>query len=238
QPMESRLAPLYARVMIGRAVRKSARILTVTEAVKRQIVRRFRCDEAKVVVTPNGVDAVFRTREPRSPARYFLYAGNDKPHKNVDALVDAFAIVRRTIPGVALVLAGARFQRFAAIEGVITPGFVTTPELASLYRNALAVVQPSIEEGFGLPALEAMSCGAAVITSNAPALVEITGDAALHADASSPRAIADAMQRVAADEALRSSLAARGIERARPFTWRACAETTRRVYDDAIARRR
>ncbi len=236
QKMPNRLAPLYARVMIGRAVRKSARVLTVSESVKRQIVQRFRCGEDEIVVTPNGVDPLFRAAEPaRSPARYFLYAGNDKPHKNVGPLIEAFEIVRERIGGASLVLAGARFRRFAAREGVITPGFVTAGELASLYRNALAVVVPSLEEGFGLPALEAMSSGAAVITSLAEALVEVTGDAAMHVDATSPGAIADALQRIAVDDALRIDLAWRGIARARRFTWRECAEKTRRAYDEAMA---
>jgi glycosyltransferase involved in cell wall biosynthesis len=236
QRMRNRLAPLYARVMIGRAVRNSARILTVTETVKRQIMGKFGCDDAKIVVTPNGVNPLFRAAEPnRSPARYFLFAGNDKPHKNVAALVEAFGIVRRRIAEVSLVLAGARFRRFSAREGVITRGFVADGELASLYRNALAVVVPSLEEGFGLPALEAMSCGAAVITSAAEALVEVTGDAAIHADATSRDALADAMSRVASDDALRIDLASRGIVRARRFTWRACAEATRRAYDDAFS---
>ena len=237
QKQERRLAPLYARVMIGRAVRKSARVLTVSHAIKQQIVREFQCDDSHVVVTPNGVDVRFHTPEPcRSPAQYFLFVGNDKPHKNVDRVVEAFGIVKKAMPDMSLVLAGSRFQRFAAIDGVITPGFVTNVELASLYRNTLALVAPSIEEGFGLPALEAMTSGAAVITSHDPALEEITSSAALHVDAMSSGEIAAAMQRIATDDALRLELAARGIERARRFTWRECARETRRVYREAAQR--
>ncbi|HEV8660311.1 MAG TPA: glycosyltransferase family 1 protein [Thermoanaerobaculia bacterium] len=227
---------LYARVMIGRAARKSVRILTVSESVKRQIIRHFHCDEEKIVVTANGVDEIFRASEPsRSPAHYFLYVGNDKPHKNVGRLVEAFESVRAERRDVSLVLAGARFRRFGTREGVLTPGFVGAQELSSLYRNAFALVMPSLEEGFGLPALEAMSSGAAVITSNAEALVEITADAALHVDAMSTTALAEAMLRVCRDDALRVGLASRGIARARDFTWRACAEETRRVYREALS---
>jgi alpha-1,3-rhamnosyl/mannosyltransferase len=226
---------LYARVMIGRAVRKSVRVLTVSESVKRQIVRHFHCDEEKIVVTANGVDEIFRAAEPsRSPAHYFLCVGNDKPHKNVDRLIEAFERVHAEQRDVSLVLAGARFRRFAARAGVITRGFVSAQELSSLYRNALALVMPSLEEGFGLPAAEAMSAGAAVITSNAEALVEITGDAALHVDATSTTALAEAMLRVMSDDALRFDLASRGIARAKSLTWRACAEKTRRAYREAI----
>ena len=95
-------------------------------------------------------------------------------------------------------------------------------------------MQPSIEEGFGLPAAEAMASGTAVIASNAPALVEVTGDAALHADALSVDSIAAAMERIARDDALRVALGQRGIERARVLTWRRCAEATRRAYLDVL----
>jgi glycosyltransferase involved in cell wall biosynthesis len=118
---------------------------------------------------------------------------------------------------------------------VIASGFLGQPELASLYRNALALVQPSIEEGFGLPAAEAMASGTAVITSNAPALVEVTGDAALHADAKSAEAIAAAMLRIISDSAERESLARSGIARARAFTWTRLAEVTRDAYRAAAS---
>ena len=218
------LKPLYARTMLGRAVRKSARVLTVSEAVKRDIVATFGCAEEHVVVAPNGIDPHFRVAPASTPAgNYFLFVGNDKPHKNVEALVDAFAGVRAARPDLRLVLAGAPFARFAQRDGVECCGFVD--DLAPLYRAALAVVVPSIEEGFGLPAAEAMACGAPVITSHAAALVEVTADAALHASD-----FADAMLRVASDEELRRELARRGIARASRFTWRACAEKTRDAY--------
>ena len=216
------LKPLYARTMLGRAVRKSARVLTVSEAVKRDIVETFNCAGDHIVVAPNGIDPHF-TPGDVPPSDYFLFVGNDKPHKNVEALVDDFARVRAARPDLRLVLAGAPFTRFAQRDGVECIGFVD--DLAALYRGALAVVVPSIEEGFGLPAAEAMACGAAVITSHAAALIEVTDDAALHASD-----FADAMLRVASDEELRRELARRGMARASHFTWRACAEKTRSVY--------
>ena len=225
------LARMYARRMIGRAVRKSRRVLTVSEAVKRDIVATFGCDGDRIVVTPNGVGAPFVPDGRAADGRYFLYAGNDKPHKNVDVLMDAIA----RITGASLVLTGAPFERFRSREGVIITGFVDDAELAALYRGAIALVMPSREEGFGLPALEAMACGCAVITSNAPALIEITGDAALHVEPDVD-ALVEAMQRVASDDALRRMLASRGVERARMFTWTRCADLTRGVYRASITR--
>ena len=231
QPHRNPVARPYARMMLARAVRKSAHLLTVSEAVKKEIVETFRCPESKVTVTPNGIDERFRAAEPNAaPGRYFLYAGNDKPHKNVDRLVSAFAVVRSRHPEVTLLLVGSAFERHQREPGVVTPGFVGEEELAALYRGALAVVQPSLEEGFGLPAAEAMAAGAAVITSTAPALVEITGEAALHADGRSVEALAEAMTRIAGDEALRLLLARRGIERSRSLTWDRCAASTLQRY--------
>jgi len=225
------LARLYARQMIGRAVRRSRRVLTVSEAVKREIVSTFGCADDHVLVTPNGVGAPFSEDGPAAEGRYFLYVGNDKPHKNVDVLVDAFA----RIENASLVLTGGAFDRFKSRERVIVSGFVDDGELAALYRGAIALVMPSREEGFGLPALEAMASGCAVITSNAAALVEITGDAALHVEPDAA-SLAEAMARIASDESLRRALASRGIARAKEFTWTRGADLTRAAYRDSIAR--
>jgi glycosyltransferase involved in cell wall biosynthesis len=231
QPMRNPLAPLYARTMIGRAVRKAACVLTVSETVKQQLASELAVDAAKIAVTPNGVDEIFFAPH-AGEARHFLYAGNDKPHKNVDVLVDAFTRVRREQRDAVLVLAGAPFARFRDIDGVDVRGFVPIETLAELYRRAVALVQPSSEEGFGLPAAEAMACGVAVITSNAPALVEITGDAALHVDARDANELAKVMLRVMRDEALRARLAHVGVQRASRFTWKRCAEETRKAFQN------
>jgi glycosyltransferase involved in cell wall biosynthesis len=209
------LARLYARRMIARAVRKARRVLTVSETVKREIEETFGAKNA--VVAPNGVDHLPTTGN-RQPATYFLFVGNDKPHKNVDLVVEAAKRI-----GAPLVLVGAPFERFGG------RGFVSDAELAALYRGAIALVMPSREEGFGLPALEAMRCGTAVITSTAPALVEVTGDAALHV-APTVDALAEAMSRMTNDVALRASMIARGEARARDFTWKRCARIVRDAY--------
>jgi glycosyltransferase involved in cell wall biosynthesis len=218
----------YAWTMLRRAAKQT--VVTVTHAMKQEIEATLGAHD--VIVTANGVDARFTPEGRRAAGRYFLFVGNDKPHKNVAALVAAYEGAK---PSAGLVLAGADFSRYRTRATVA--GFVADDELAALYRGAIALVIPSIEEGFGLPALEAMACGTAVITSNAPALVEITGDAALHVDARDPGAIGAAMLRLANDEASRGDLASRGIARARQFTWRRCAEKTREAYERALHRR-
>jgi glycosyltransferase involved in cell wall biosynthesis len=234
QPMHLRrailnpLAPLYARAMIRRAIKHARCVLAVTETVKAQLETEL--GAKNVIVTPNGV-TVPSTADRRPPtADSFLYVGNDKPHKNVDKLIEAFT----RIPNARLILAGAPFDRFRGHERIDVRGFVSEDELSALYRNAIALVMPSLEEGFGLPAAEAMAHGTAVITSNAPALVEVTGDAALHADARDAGALAAAMMRLARDGDLRAMLGAKGIERARHFTWTRCAEITRDAYRMAV----
>jgi glycosyltransferase involved in cell wall biosynthesis len=215
----SPLARLYARRMIGRAVRKARRVLTVSETVKREIEEVF--GARNVVVAPNGCDHLPANGQ-RSTANYFLYVGNDKPHKNAGLAVDAAAR-----SGVPIVLAGAPFEQFRGRARLA--GFVSDEELAALYRGAIALVMPSREEGFGLPALEAMRCGTAVITSTAAALVEVTGDAALHV-ATTVEALSEAMSRMASDAPFRASMIARGDARAAHFTWQRCARIVRDAY--------
>jgi alpha-1,3-rhamnosyl/mannosyltransferase len=222
QPMRNPIAPLYARTMIRRAVRKARVVLTVSNAVKKDL--ESDAGARNVVVTPNGVDERFRPKQ--AEKAHFLFVGNDKPHKNAAALVEAFT---RLGTGT-LVLAGGSFEQFRDTPGVIVRGFVSDEELVELYRGAIALVMPSHEEGFGLPAAEAMACGTAVITSLAPALVEVTGDAALHVDARSIEELSAAMARLADDAPLRDSLGARGIERSQIFTWKRCAEATREAF--------
>jgi len=142
------LARVYARTMIGRAVRKSRRVITVSNAVRDEIAAEFGHAE-KIAVTYNGVDSVFNSAGTKAAGRYFLFVGNDKPHKNVDRLVAAFA----RVPEVQLILAGGTFERFRDRDRIVVAGFVSSEELASLYRGAIALVLPSLEEGFGLPAV-------------------------------------------------------------------------------------
>jgi glycosyltransferase involved in cell wall biosynthesis len=200
----------YARTMLRRAARHT--VLTVSHAVQREIEQTLGARD--VTVTPNGVDPHLSPEGPRREGRYVLFVGSNRPHKNAGAAIEAAK--RANVP---IVLAGESFEYF--------------DDLAPVYRGAIALVMPSIEEGFGLPALEAMACGTPVITSNAAALIEVTGDAALHVDALDVDAIAHSIARIASDASLRAQLASRGIERAREFTWRRCAEITREAYERA-----
>ena len=227
-----RRAPLqrfYAYSMMRRAIQRARAVMTVSETVKRQLEREL--NATNVIVTPNGIDDIFFSdrRPPTPDSPYFLFVGNDKPHKNVDRVVEACTRI-----GAPLTLVGAPFDRFRHRARCL--GFVDQETLAALYRGAIALVIPSIEEGFGLPAAEAMASGTAVITSTAPALIELTGDAALHVEASDVDGLAEALRRVRDDRSLRATLIARGQARARSLTWSECARRTRDAYVAAIAR--
>ena len=227
-PPRNPAARVYVGVMTPRALQKSARVLTVTEAARQAILETFDCEAGKIVVTPNGVDEIFFADGPRAEGRYFLFVGNDKPHKNMERLVEAFRRASPETPEVRLVLVGGAFERYRDVPGVVTPGFVGVGELAALYRGAIALVMPSLEEGFGLPVAEAMAAGTPVIASDIPALREVTGGHAFHVDPQSADAIADAMRNVTREHV------AAARDRAAQFTWTRCAELTREAYRCAL----
>lgn len=220
----------YATVMLRRGTACDA-IITVSHAVGDDVVRHFASAAGKIHVIHNGVDAKFKTVENRPVTpRFLLYVGNDKPHKNLEALFSAFLALRRDEKGVSLVLAGATPERFAGVEGVVLAGRVSDEELLALYRDATALILPSLDEGFGLPVLEAMACGTPVICSHIPALAEVTADAALLVDPRDTDGLRDAMRRMLDDESLREKSSIRGRARASEFSWERTARETLEVY--------
>jgi len=234
-PLPNPIAAPYIAAMMQWAATRAERILTISHAAKRDILESVDVPSEKIVVTHLGIEEAFlREGDAKAPGDYFLFSGRAAKHKNMPTLLTAFDMVRRRHPHLRLVLAGGNHEPYAGREGVVVPGFVSEGELVALYRGAIAVVMPSFMEGFGLPPLEGMAVGTPAITSTAPALVEITGHAALHFDPRSPEALAEAMQSLIADPELRATLSARGRERARAFTWRRCAEETRAVYREVL----
>lgn len=258
QYLPNRAAFRYARYMLGSAIRRSALVLTVSEASKRDILRFYPdTDPDHVVVVPNAIDpALLEEPDPEETervreryqvrGRFVLYAGNVKPHKNLERLVQAFARVKAR-PGfddLKLFLIGDDAGRFPSLRRTVEAlgvrqdvrffGFVPDSTLAALYRMAAVFAFPSLYEGFGLPPLEAMACGAPVVTSCVSSLPEVVGDAALQVDPYSVEAIADGIARVLDDAELASRLVARGRERALQFSWARSVEATHRAYARAL----
>jgi glycosyltransferase involved in cell wall biosynthesis len=173
----------------------------------------------------NGVDSTFNPNVAPHPSDcpYMLCVGNRKGHKNEHRIVQAFVNARLPL---CLLMTGdptpsllAQLNSISATSRVRFTGRVTDSQLASLYRGAIALVFPSLYEGFGLPVLEAMACGTPVITSNITALPEIAGDAALLVDPNSTDEITRAIVRIFDDHLLRTTLRERGLRRASLFNW-------------------
>lgn len=223
---------VYYERVVRPAVQHAAAVLTVSEFSKGEILDWAGVPKSKVVVTGAGVGEEFNPRvEPLPlPYEYLLYVGNRKPHKNVPRLLQAFA--RAPLPQqTRLLLTGGEdretslLTRSLSLEGRVTfLGDVDAEALPRLYRGAIAQVFPSLLEGFGLPPLEAMACGTAVIASDAASIPEVVGEAGLMVDPYDVDALAEAMRRVVHDEKLRSSLAKRGLERAALFSWNMVAD--------------
>lgn len=228
------------------AFNASDRIITLSEAARADFVGRFRLPVDEVLVVPPGLNAQFAppTREAVNtarmtyhlPERYLLYVGSQKPHKNLPALIRAYATLPESAPP--LVLAGpddARFPqtRQAAVrlgERVRLLGRLPDEDLPALYAGATLYVQPSLLEGFGFPVLEALGCGAPVICADIPALRELAQNAALYFDPRRPDSIARTLSEALESPDRLNALRERGQLRARTFTWERAALETLEVY--------
>jgi glycosyltransferase involved in cell wall biosynthesis len=234
--------------------RRATAVLADSAATKADLVRAYGVEPGKIRVVYLGRDeSLAPVRDPSALAaararyglgeRYLFYVGTLQPRKNLARVIEAFARLAGTpaFAGVQLVLAGkrgwlyddlsARVERLALQDRVLFPGYIEDTDLPALFTGALAFVFPSLYEGFGIPVLEAGACGVPVITSNTSSLPEVAGDAALLVDPHDVDAIADAMVRLATDEALRADLARRGLENVKRFSWEKCARETLAVLE-------
>lgn len=224
---------LYYATVVRPAARRAARILTVSEYSRREILEWTGVREDRVMVVGNGVSPAFTPAVQDTPARrpYFLHVGRRASHKNIPRLLAAYAASRaRGAAQLAFTgdpdrptLEAARRLGIAEHEMRFC-GDVDDAALAGLYRNALALVFPSLYEGFGLPIVEAMACATPVITARATSTLEVAGeDNALLVDPAREEDLAGAMDRILEDEDLRRQLAFRGPARAAQFSWQGVA---------------
>jgi glycosyltransferase involved in cell wall biosynthesis len=249
---------LYMRWLIRQVVQKADRIISVSEHTKQDLIDVLKVDPAKVTVVyeaaPPGFQPIRdRTKHAWVRRRYnlkgpFLYhVGNIEPRKNLVRLVKAFLLMRqRSKLDVQLVITGQKgwltsmlFRELDYLQlgdEVVFTGYVPRTDLPLLMNAAEAFVFPSLYEGFGLPALEAMSCGTPVVTSNISSLPEVVGEAAVLVDPERVESIARGMEAVLIDSDLRELLAKEGLAQARRFSWERAARETlevyRRVYEE------
>jgi glycosyltransferase involved in cell wall biosynthesis len=249
---------LFWRAKQRLALRNAACLFTVSEAAREALARRFGLDPELLPVIPEAPDSVFHPRdvaesgavlarlglEPGAP--YFLYSGGINPHKNVETLLAAYAILaaRGDPPPLALVgelesdsyvsAARAVREQIAALDlgrYVHLLGYVSDDDLACLYSSSTAFVSPSRSEGFGLPAVEAAACGAPVVLSDLPAHRETMGDAALFFPPLDVEALADRLELVLENEEMRRALAQRGRVAVAGLSWDVAAERLRALVD-------
>ncbi|MCS6952384.1 MAG: glycosyltransferase family 1 protein [Bryobacterales bacterium] len=236
----SRKHELFWRIKVWMALARADRVLTVSEYSRRSIHEYYRVPLSRIHVVSEGVAPVFRKMPVDPPARPFiLYAGGISPHKNLSTLIAAYERIRARRPGVQLILVGdyqsdhfkscyaelrEQVRCAGLLEDVIFAGYVPDEELCRLYNSAALFVMPSLDEGFGLPALEAMTCGAPVVVSSGNALEEVVGDAGLVVAPNDVAALAEAMDRVLGDPLLAQQLSERGLRRSRAFSWDRAAE--------------
>ena len=206
---------LSFNLFIGQSLETATRVACVSRAVADEAMRGFGVSAEKIEIVPNGVDGFF------SPGGiegdYVLFTGTLEPRKGIDDLFDAWSSLPSPRPR--LLLAGDPGWRTRIPDGAEVLGYVPRERLRDLYRGARAFVYPSRYEGFGIPPLEAMACGAPVIATRTGAIPEFAGDAAVLVDPGDREGLRSALRRVLGDPELRRELRARGPERARLYTW-------------------
>lgn len=259
EDMPENFAPFYHFVhtrLMRRAARSAAHILTLSEHAKRRIVAVYGIPPERVTVsylaaepayftpvTPGEITRVRQTYGIHAP--YILSVATLHPHKNLDALIDAFASLRATRDApLQLVLVGLRGNAAATLQtkiraagiggATVMTGWAPDADLPALYQGAAVYVLPSRYEGFGIPVLEAMASGTPVVTTTAASLPEVAGDAALLVDPDDRAALVEAVRRVLDDPMLRDDLIARGKARVPRFTWRKTAEATLEAFRQGL----
>jgi glycosyltransferase involved in cell wall biosynthesis len=220
----------FRKLAWHRSVRSADRVIVISEFVRERAVARLGLDPARLRVVPLGLDHATLTPGPEEREPFLLYPARAWPHKNHARLFEAFALVRREQPELRLVLTGGG-DLPAVPDGVEARGRIPWPEVVGLMQRASALVFPSLYEGFGLPPLEAMACGCPVASSNAAALPETVGDAALLFDPNDAQAIAAAILEVLDAP---GEWRQRGLARAAQFSWDATARSTEAVYRELL----
>lgn len=231
------------------SLRAARMVIAISGATRDDLVRHYGADPARIAVIHHGLNSKFRPSPPEAiaavraryalPANYLLYVGTIQPRKNLARLIAAFAQALASPhlpPDLQLVIAGRRgwlteqIEREAAKLGVTQRvrflGYLPDADLPALLSGAQAFTFPSLYEGFGMPVLEAMACGAPVLCADTSALPEVAGDAALLVNPHDTAAIAAAIVQLASEPELHATLRARGLAHAAAFTWERCARAT------------
>ncbi|AXI24803.1 glycosyl transferase family 1 [Methanofervidicoccus sp. A16] len=235
-----------------KTLRTADKIISVSYNTKKDIIKYFKIPEDKIKVIYHGIDRNYKPlpeEEIESIKKkyninypFILYTGGLAPNKNVERLIYAFYKLKKKLPEYKLIITGIKRYKYKSIfetidklnlqKDIIFTGYVPEEDLPALYNAADLFVYPSIYEGFGLPPLEAMACGTPVITSNTSSLPEVVGDAGIMVDPYDVDGLSKAMYEVLTNDGLREELRKKGLERAKLFSWKECAEEHLKVYEE------
>ncbi|MCX5885752.1 MAG: glycosyltransferase family 1 protein [Proteobacteria bacterium] len=269
-----RLIFRLAHILALKAARK---VIAVSHATKADLIRYFSVDPQRIAVIPEAADTCFQPQLPDRiaavlrkyalPEKYVLYVGSNKPHKNLQRLIEAWKIVSFGIRGsglgicqipqspvpnpqspIKLVIAGHWDERYPEAkklseesglkDKVLFIGPVEDFDLPALYSGAQLFVFPSLYEGFGLPVIEAMACGVPVLCSSVSSLPEVAGDAALLVDPQDVATLATAISQVLTDDGLRGQMREKGLRQSAQFSWKRTAQETLKVYTGVLTSER
>lgn len=275
-PLAYQAKNLAYKIVIWLAVKRSKRVIAVSEFTKKDLVEKFKIDPKKVEVTLEGVANLSRGRDSLFVQKlddrktllsyniilgnvqnqaiaaddFILYVGNAYPHKNLESLLSVFVGLHQKYPRLRLVLVGREDYFYKRLKDsaeklclwhekiphspVIFTGYVPDAELEVLYRKAKFYVFPSLYEGFGLPALEAMAKGCPVASSVRSSLPEILGDAALYFNPEDKADIFSKMEKMLQDAELREALTKKGYRQVKKYNWWECARQTQEIYKNVL----
>ena len=244
------LQRFYVRTLLGGVCRNATDVIVVSDFTRRDLELFYPGCAGRTRVIREAASGTFRAHGDAEAAKkqfglgpeYLLFVGSLKAHKNLAVLLDAFATLRRDHEQAQLVVVGKRdrkeqaiFDRVSTEPGVKYLGVRADDELAQLYRGAKALVLPSLWEGFGLTALEAMACGTPVISSDRASLPEVVGDAALLFNPEDTQRLAELMQLILTDREMHNSLSRKGLQRSKEFSWENTAHETLKLYEKALS---
>jgi glycosyltransferase involved in cell wall biosynthesis len=246
---------LLLNTLLPLSMWRAAVIITDSRASQAEIEHYYRFTRSKTYVVPLGPGPIASVRPDTAAAekltagrRFILAVGTVQPRKNLGRLIEAYLSLRECgLTEARLIIVGRKMWQSALIQqraehspyaaDIVFTGYLDDAAVAALYQRCAVFAYPSLYEGFGLPVLEAMACGAPVITSNVSSLPEVAGEAALLVNPCSIEEIAEAIQGVLSNPSLRDDLRRRGAQRAAQFTWERTAQATLEAYRRALARR-
>lgn len=241
----------YFKYLLPFLVSRAKLIIAVSETTRQEIIRYLKCPEEKVHVIYNGYDHTRyfeisenegRIRHEYGLENYLLAVGPTYPHKNFELLIDAYNGLDDSIKNrFPLAIAGGKKKYAAHLKQYVKElgleehihflGYVPMPLMPSLYREAAALVFPSLYEGFGFPLLEAMACGCPVIASNTSSMPEVCGDAALYFDPLHKDSLTLSIEKLISDQTLRTQLQKKGLIQSKKFSWEQTAQTLKTLIE-------